>query len=72
MKDFVISNPTRKFVIGTDGTNGAEDDVTLMVVDTKNTSIIEMELSEFDMIALRDHLTARLDEIYDNTLAKII
>ena len=72
MKDFVISNPTRKFVIGTDGTDGAENNVTLMVVDTKNTSIIEMELSEFDMIALRDHLTARLDEIYDNALAQII
>ena len=25
MKDFVISNPTRKFVIGTDGTDGAEN-----------------------------------------------
>ena len=69
MKDFVISNPTRKFIIGTDG---AEDDVILMVVDTKKTYIIEMELSEFDMIALRDHLTERLDEIYDNALAKII
>ena len=70
MKDFVISTPTRKFVIGTDGTEGAEDDVTLLVADTKNISIIEMELSEFDMIALRDHLTARLDEIYDNALAE--
>ena len=69
MKDFVISNPTRKFIIGTDGT---EDDVILMAVDTKKTYIIEMELSEFDMIALRDHLTARIDEIYDNALAKII
>ena len=67
MKDFVISNPTRKFIIGTDG---AEDDVILMVVDTKKKYIIEMELSEFDMIALRDHLTARLDEIYDNALAE--
>ena len=71
MKDFVISNPTRKFVIGIDGTDGAENNVTLMVVDTKNTSIIEMELSEADMIAIRDHMTARLDEIYDNALAEI-
>ena len=69
MKDFVISNPTRKFIIGTDGT---ENNVTLMVADTKNTSIIEMELSEADMIAIRDHMTARLDEIYDNALAEII
>jgi hypothetical protein len=68
MKDFVISNPTRKFVIGTDG---AEDNVVLMIADTKNTSIIEMELSEFDMIAIRDHMTARLDEIYENALAEI-
>ena len=69
MKDFVISNPTKKVIIGTDG---AEDNVVIMIADTKNTSIIEMELSEFDMIALRDHLTARLDEIYDNALAEII
>ena len=69
MKDFVISNPTRKFIIGTDGT---ENNVTLMVADTKNISIIEMELSEADMIAIRDHMTARLDEIYDNALAEII
>ena len=68
MKDFVISNPTRKFVIGTDG---AKDDVILMVVDTKKSYIIEMELSEFDMIAIRDHMTARLNEIYDNALAEI-
>ena len=67
MKDLVISTASRKFIIGTDGT---EDDVILMVVDTKKTYIIEMELSEFDMIALRDHLTARLDEIYDNALAE--
>ena len=69
MKDFVISNPTKKVIIGTDG---VEDNVVIMIADTKNTSIIEMELSEFDMIALRDHLTARLDEIYDNALAEII
>ena len=66
MKDFVISNPTRKFIIGTDG---AENDTILMVVDTKKTYIIEMELSEADMIAIRDHMTARLDEIYDNALS---
>ena len=69
MKDFVISQPTRKFIIGTDG---AENDTILMVVDTKKTYIIEMELSEADMIAIRDHMTARLDEIYDNALAEII
>ena len=68
MKDLVISTASRKFIIGTDGT---EDDVILMVVDTKKTYIIEMELSEADMIAIRDHMTARLDEIYDNALAEI-
>ena len=57
MKDLVISTATRKFIIGTDGT---EDDVILMVVDTKKTYIIEMELSDADMIAIRDHMTARL------------
>ena len=72
MKDLVISTASRKFIIGADGTNGAENDTILMVVDTKNVSIIEMELSEADMIAIRDHMTARLDEIYDNALAQII
>ena len=57
MKDLVISTASRKFIIGTDGT---EDDVILMVVDTKKTYIIEMELSEADMLAIRDHMTARL------------
>ena len=65
MKDFVISQPTRKFIIGTDG---AENDTILMVVDTKKTYIIEMELSEADMIAIRDHMTARLNEIYQSAL----
>ena len=69
MKDLVISTASRKFIIGTDGTDGAENDTILMVVDTKNVSIIEMELSEADMIAIRDHMTARLDEIYDNALS---
>ena len=68
MKDLVISTASRKFIIGTDG---AENDTILMVVDTKKTYIIEMELSEADMIAIRDHMTARLDEIYDNALAEI-
>ena len=66
MKDLVISTASRKFIIGTDG---AENDTILMVVDTKKTYIIEMELSEADMIAIRDHMTARLDEIYDNALS---
>ena len=57
MKDLVISTASRKFIIGTDGT---EDDVILRVVDTKKTYIIEMELSEADMLAIRDHMTARL------------
>ena len=69
MKDLVISTASRKFIIGTDG---AENDTILMVVDTKKSYIIEMELSEADMIAIRDHMTARLHEIYDNALAKII
>lgn len=69
MKDFVISKPTKKVIVIADG---VEDNVVLMIADIKNASIIEMELSEFDMIAIRDHLTARLDEIYDNALAEII
>ena len=69
MKDLVISTASRKFIIGTDG---AKNDTILMVVDTKKSYIIEMELSEADMIAIRDHMTARLHEIYDNALAKII
>ena len=65
MKDLVISTASRKFIIGTDG---AEDNVIIMIAYTKNTSIIEMELSEFDMIALRDHLTARLNEMHQDAL----
>ena len=67
MKDFVIRNKDQSVIIGTSGEATA-----IMIADRKKNTYLEMELSEVDMIAIRDHMTARLDEIYDNALAQII
>ena len=67
MKDFVIRNKDQSVIIGTSG-----EATSIMIADRKKNTYLEMELSEADMIAIRDHMTARLDEIYDNALAQII
>ena len=67
MKDFVIRNKDQSVIIGASGKA-----TSIMIADRKKNTYLEMELSEADMIAIRDHLTARLDEIYDNALAQII
>ena len=67
MKDFVIRNKDQSVIIGKTG-----EATLIMIADRKKNRYLEMELSEVDMIAIRDHMTARLDEIYDEALSKII